>query len=554
MSAIDTTQPAPAVNGPGQYIPYRTAFEVHLDLPEAANRVREQLRVWLRDKQYDVNRFDAGVPGIGPRAVLFYAATNVASGWQLRERPADGGITWVSTVGVSRTGDRPPTWISLQVEPIAEDDGPLPAASPPRLVRLLLDVLDAYDGDAVLRGNAIRVCAGEVDDLLELVCAERRRLPMIVAAAPPDQPFADWRDTVDRLTAELCGLASVYVLDPVAVPVFNDGIGPTHGIESGALRTYLTRVDPAVTDDAIRHRLLSPRRIEQGQCRAGRALVAPLRQLAANSLPPAALRGLELSLGDFTRAAVRPPRQRVSPLVEEVALLTGLLETADHGERHLKATISRLQDELLDLTAELEAARNELELRDDMVHHLRRTLVKLGQGGQAYQPVPRPSPLPTSFAEVLDRLPELAPEIRFTGDPSAALDLDEHPQHPNWAQLAWQASLALADYVRAKREQGFAGDFKRWCESPAPGGRVVSVGKVALDESQTVRANRRFAQTRTLPVPVEVDPRGSIFMGAHIRLGSFSTVAPRMHFHDGSIGQRMIYIGYLGRHLPNTLT
>jgi hypothetical protein len=114
--------------------------------------------------------------------------------------------------------------------------------------------------------------------------------------------------------------------------------------------------------------------------------------------------------------------------------------------------------------------------------------------------------------------------------------------------------LALADYAEAKRRGWSGGDFKRWCEAPIDGGRVISAGKVARDESQTVRTNRRMYNQRTLPVPRQVDRSGAVFMGSHIRLGTTATVSPRMHFHDASSINGTIYIGYIGRHLTNTLT
>jgi hypothetical protein len=132
--------------------------------------------------------------------------------------------------------------------------------------------------------------------------------------------------------------------------------------------------------------------------------------------------------------------------------------------------------------------------------------------------------------------------------------LDERAQSSTWSQVAWQTLLAMRDYVRTRREVGFDGDFKRWCQSPPDGGRAVSPGKVPRGESDSVRNSRRMAAMRTFPVPVEVHPAGDVFMGAHVRLGQSSTVAPRMHFHDASSDHGTIYVGYIGRHLENART
>lgn len=536
-------------------VPYRTAFELKLDFRDSVARVREQLRTWLREKQYDVERFDNGSPSVGHQVVLLHVAKNAVCGWQLRESKLNG-VTWVSTIAV-RGNARRQTWVSVNIEPTAPRDVNVPATAPPNLVRLLLDAVDAFDGEAQLRSQPIAVHSeSDVEDLLEIVCAEDRRLPVVVGAAPIGVPFEGWRRDTARLMRDLVGLSSLYVLDPASAQRFNAGIGEAHWIGGGSIRTYLPGVDPAVEADALRHRVLSRRRIEAEPRRAARVLAALPRQLAANSLPPAALRGLDLSLTDFSRSAI--PRQRrdsrEQELTTEVGVLTSLLESADDAERQLKDTVSQQQDELLDLTADLELTRNELELRDATIRALRKRLADLDRHAEAYAPADVPDPLPTSFAEVFYRLDQLVPFVFFTGDSGPALDLDEHAAHSSWAQLAWQTLLAFADYARAKQEGWSGGDFKLWCETPADGGRVISAGKVARDESETVRKNKKFASERTLPVPGDVVPDGHVFMGAHVRLGTSATVSPRMHFYDATSSHHAIYVGYIGRHLPNTST
>jgi hypothetical protein len=186
---------------------------------------------------------------------------------------------------------------------------------------------------------------------------------------------------------------------------------------------------------------------------------------------------------------------------------------------------------------------------------LRRRLIDANRHAEAYTPPEEIAALPKSFGDLLDQIEELKPFVFFTGDRNACQDLDQHPQNSVWAQAAWPSLLALRDYARAKGTGIFAGDFKQWCEAPAGNGRVIPPGKVARDESSSVRANKRFALARTLPVPVEVDPSGRMFMGAHLKLGTTATVSPRMHFYEAvADGRTVIYVGYLGRHLPNSLT
>jgi len=537
-------------------VPYRTAFETRLSVHETADLVRAQLRSWLKGKGFDVERFDIGVPAIGPGVTMLHVQTNGASGWQLTERLTNG-VTWMSTVAVTGRADQPPTWVTVNVE-AAVAAGAAPAfAAPPRLIRLLLDAMDGYDGEALLRSHPTVVAVADVEELLELVCDPRRRLPAVVATTPADVRFESWRATIDEVTRLLPGLASTYLLDPAATLAFNDGIGATHRVGAGAIRTYLPDADPAVTADAVRHRVLGRRWIDLEPGRAVRVLAALPRQLAANSLPPAAARGFALSVRDFVRSAQAPEPVVAADLDlrEQARLYEGLLQVADDIERQFKATISQQQDQLLDLAAELEVVLDQAESQETTIRALRARLVETKRYDDAYAPPEEQTSLPRTFGEVLDRLSELAPYVVFTGDPNVCLDLDEQPHNSPWAQVAWQALRAMADYVRAKRGTGFDGDFKRWCEATPGGGRSLSPGKVARDESDTVHQNPRLARSRYLPVPVAAHPDGRIFMGAHIKLSNSKTVAPRIHFHDASAGSgTTIYVGYIGRHLPNTLT
>lgn len=534
-------------------LPYRTAFEIRMDLPEAAAQVRGQLRSWLRGKGYDVEQFDARRTTIGPGVTLFYVSINSATGWQLRERRDQ--LTWVSTVAVTGGEGSPDTsWVSLSVEPIGPGCATV-TPDPPNLVKLLLEAFVAYDGEALLAAHPTPTAEQQVEDLLDVVCSPERRLPVVVAAPPVDADFPVWQQVVASITRDLPGLASVYTLQPGAVDPFNEGIGSTHGVGPGAIRTYLPDVDPAIPEDAVRHRVLGRRRIETEPGRARRALAALPRRLAASSLPTQAERGLNLSLRDFTRHRSAPavPAQR-PPRGAEVAILTDLLETADENERQLKRYIASLEEQLVDLAAELEVARDDVASRDDNIRALRRRLIVADRYADAYTPAEERTELPKSFSDLLARMGELVPFVMFTGDQEACLDLDDQPQNSTWAQTAWQALLALRDYASATRRGSFHRDFREWCRSPEGDGRTFAPGKVVMGESETVRGNKRLASMRTLPVPVQVDPAGQVFMGAHLRLGQSGTVSPRLHFHDASVSHGTVYVGYIGRHLKNTRT
>ena len=156
---------------------------------------------------------------------------------------------------------------------------------------------------------------------------------------------------------------------------------------------------------------------------------------------------------------------------------------------------------------------------------------------------------PTTFADILHRLPDL-PGVRFTGRHKPTLELDWRSggKRGLWARKAWTALNALSTYAQAK-EQGFAGSFFHYCQQGRAG--ALSVHQVSLQESNT--ALTQWAQERIFPVPSEVDPRGRVLMTAHIRLGTRG-VAPRLYFLDRTGSGQGVIVGWLGRHLTNTMT
>ncbi|GAA0421878.1 hypothetical protein Acor_52120 [Acrocarpospora corrugata] len=229
-----------------------------------------------------------------------------------------------------------------------------------------------------------------------------------------------------------------------------------------------------------------------------------------------------------------------------------LLELADFEDRKLRDDTANLQNELLDAAADLETANQKIAELTDWVRVLRRRLELAGRAAEAYQPTDVPTILPTQLPDVLTHLDDgMLTRVRFTGEIDFAWKLEEKAQSSAWAQTTWQVALAFQDYAEAVATDGFHGDFYRWCSTPPSGAAAVSAGKVKLDESDSVKTNAKMRRLRELPVPADVAPAGTVFMGAHIRIGGGAGMsAPRLHFYDDARGTGKIYIGYLGPHLP----
>jgi hypothetical protein len=43
-------------------------------------------------------------------------------------------------------------------------------------------------------------------------------------------------------------------------------------------------------------------------------------------------------------------------------------------------------------------------------------------------------------------------------------------------------------------------------------------------------------------------------MGAHFKIARKGLISPRMHYYDDAGQTGKVYVGYIGKHLPNTHT
>jgi hypothetical protein len=285
------------------------------------------MRRWLRYKQLDIDAFDRGDPRIGTGAVLLRNAANAANGsqterWQLRETTEVG--TWLSTLTVhapARAADNAVTWFWLEVE------GPT-RASVPRLARDLLSAVPACDSLATLTGEPVVIGQERVGELIDVLCDPGRRYPAVVASPHPEIPFEEWKDAIRHTTWYLPGLASIYLLDPLGQPAFVASIGRTHAVWGGALRTYLPDVDPAVAEEATRHRILSAARIRADPSHAAGMVSALPRRLAVEAPLPAPLAGVNRAL--LTQTPDAPEADDVEGLRSQVALLAEERDLALH--------------------------------------------------------------------------------------------------------------------------------------------------------------------------------------------------------------------------------
>ncbi|SEC01429.1 hypothetical protein SAMN05216483_0881 [Streptomyces sp. 2131.1] len=540
---------------------YRMVVTSGLDYVRTGAEVDNRLRAWLREppKRYDVDAFAEGRNEIARGVTLDHDASTGSAGaygrWRLRETAPDG--TWQTTVLIRQIGEGP-TWVQLDVEHLPDDVDAFPVpAKTPRLAGSLLGVLEARDGLADVTPVLQVIEAEDVESVVDELCDENRRLPIVMASTPFGVDFDTWLErTLDPLFRPLAGLAILYVLAPEAGALFNRTL-VHHQVYGGGIRTYLPGVDPAWPADGQRHRVMSRRLITEKPQHA-RRILAHLPQNLATRLPlPAELDSVPVMR---TRAREAVGASELERLRDENNALYEIVEEAGREQRiradeirDLKHELRKAEDNETLLIVDYDEQYRDLHQAKAQVLALQKRLSVLGAAADAYAPVDISVTEPDSFKEILARIDAMT-HVHFTGRRKETLELDDQAYGSSWVRMAWEALLALQGFADAAVRGRTNCDFKQWCTDTPPGAPALSPRKVVRDESKTVKAKAAWRNQRTFPVPAYVNPAGKAFMGAHLRIGGGNTIAPRLHYYDAACAEHGIFIGYIGPHLNNTLT
>ncbi|MFI6434136.1 hypothetical protein [Streptomyces sp. NPDC050759] len=542
---------------------YRMVVSTAQDFVTASAEADRQLHRWLGEiKRLDTSALDEGRNELANGITLDHDAAAGRHGsysrWRLREtRPKNQG-TWQSTL-VVRSGNRDDdrrTWLQVDIEhhPAIPDLHPI-RANTPGIARLLLDAIPTQDGLADVGTVPKFIEPEDVEEVIEELCDESRRLPIVIASVPHGQDPETWTEkVVEPAYKHLTGLAVMYVLRPDAQTLFNAAL-TYHPVFGGGLRTYLPGVDPAWQPDAQRHLVMSRTTVESNPRRAA-ALLAVLPQRLALRLPlPAALDSLPVQR---TRPRPAAHGSGLDDLRAENETLTKMLDEAEQREianadvlRDLRQQLQVAEEQEFDQAAENQDLYAKLKHAERQMRALQIRLERAGQYDLAHASVDAPTDAPATFAEILDRMGEFT-RLRFTGDRRRTRELDAQ-SIGNWVEVAWDALHALDNYAAASASGTAGGDFRYWCAHlPEDCACPFPAGKVKMKESKTVGNRDDWRRERTFPVPETVDPAKKLFMEAHLRIGGGNTVSPRLYFYDDGPHTGLVYVGYLGPHLTNT--
>ncbi|WLP91686.1 hypothetical protein [Gordonia sp. NB41Y] len=260
-----------------------------------------------------------------------------------------------------------------------------------------------------------------------------------------------------------------------------------------------------------------------------------------------------IGTAEVTVDAVTRLGQLAADTVAQQSALKALrdrLQTVQSERNTLEDSYTEVTIRNVDGQNELAALRIELSDAQKDLRHLRGELAKLDRGEVSWVPakVTTDDP-PDNFQDLLDRVGEFT-HIVFTGDPKPALELDEH-NLLDWAIRTWDSLRALDDYCALRASGAFSGSVDDYVTNTPTGYATITPGSHARGETHATQVHSEFGRVRTLPVPEQVDASGKVFMGAHVRIAKYGSISPRMHYHNDATGTGKIYIGYIGRHLPN---
>lgn len=261
----------------------------------------------------------------------------------------------------------------------------------------------------------------------------------------------------------------------------------------------------------------------------------------------------ELDEARLAEIASRASRDRLKPAAIDraVSQIESLQYRVEHLEDELAEAQGAIEDEQLEHAITLETA----EKRADEIRYLRRKLRDQGDYAAAVGPVPDEwvTEYPNSYEDLLDRVADNgARPVVFTGSRDLTLELAEVDTLDKALHNAWDAVLALTDYVRARAGGAWSLGFDQYVYQPPTGYRSIAPGKFGATETAATMSGH--GDERMFPVPPQVDPSCRACMTAHFKLGRIGMVSPRMYFLDDYPRTQRVYIGYIGPHLTNTQT
>jgi hypothetical protein len=488
--------------------------------------------------------------------------------------------------------------------------------SPPRIAKIFLQEARCLDGTWAIEPRALPVRLADVDEAMERILDPDRKFSLLVGLSPAADLDHPWVNVMSDLIGETQGNATALALSNEVSQAINHELGEDFKIPVGGVRTFHPGVDLGSHEDAIRHRILGPlslaRNISQVGAGSFKVSTQIMRRLGQSTrlrftdprVRVGVKRDFEIlerkareeylnfkveaqQLADANEASENPIVARTietnaAANATHVGLVGDMLSVdelvaLEKRVKELSAKYDIFHKESLAQSVHISDLRNELDVeRETSANALLDRAVaeerarSIERENFEFRRIMRANNLfgelataevvfeePPNIEELVLRLlpgsdfPE-AKFIEFTGDADIAIDVDRYDSVGNYAGEFWRYVLTMVAYSKAVLANEFSGNLHMFIKDYSRAEFTVPITQYSHDESTSTK--NKYPRTRNFPIPKEVDQRGFVEMWAHFKPTHRDRYAPRMHIYTDLANTGKCYIGYIGRHLPNTKT
>ncbi|MFF3178869.1 hypothetical protein ACFYVD_03270 [Rhodococcus pyridinivorans] len=481
------------------------------------------------------------------------------------------GQRWHTTVrswqeAPSGDGCAGSAWLWVDVEVVGEVDIRSLAPKAPILARELLQAgSNPRIGNERLLSRAEFLRGADAGEhLAEELSHFDRTIPFVVlhkdfGAEQRMSENVTFDQIVGTTANAVAGIANVVCVDGAAAYALTEALTESHGLWGGALRIYQKDLDPASPSDGWRHRYVTSDRYLTNRFTAADIAGRTIGPISSVRRPPPSFADAKALLDQQSSGSATD--------AELLEYADAQLQIAEEGNASLLEQLRQVEEDAqaqaLDLEEALEDRLRAIDQSEKLarqVAYLEKQLAELG-GNPVF--AARSALAFPDTASNLSRAAQLAQahlSDRLIIPTEALRDLpllDSTNTAGAWGNLSWLAFRSLHAFAAACADGWDKGGFYEWCSNSGhPLVWKASPQKLAMKESETVQKNGKLKQCRVLPVSTEVDPSGSLFMEAHIKIATGGgNLAPRIyfHFHHPTC---TVHVGFFGPHkyMPNTRT
>lgn len=375
------------------------------------------------------------------------------------------------------------------------------------------------------------------DENIEILFKAPREIGLIIVCYDPLDQNVDFGriEIAKRLLKDFGSLARVvyFTSSSTALRYFDQNVGRSLSLQPGEIRVF-------PPNEIEMGSVLAPPPIEAKDIRnndyvwVSKQVFRILQPyLLARTLPQSCMKALRLlreSSDEIANDPASPSETSTTALEKEVeGLRTELLEKSREIEDYRTENLW-LHDELIRKDQERRdneewwvGELNKLEGEKDALeamairHNLSRSI--RGASSDHSREI-------RSVSQAIDKAEKyLNNYLEIPENVSLQLDkMDQTDRSESWGKSIFKAFLALSAYA----QDGSGGNFYDWNAKGLE--FAIPKGDIAMTESENVRQRQYLREQRMLPVAIELDPSGKIFMEAHIKFRG--NLSPRLYFFD----------------------